>query len=82
MEIVAWMSSILLAVCAIPQAVQSLKEGHSNGMSTLFLWGWLIGEILGAIYVIYLFNIPLIFNYLANIIALLIIVRYKHFPRK
>lgn len=82
MEIVAWISSILLAVCAIPQAIHSLKEGHADGMSIIFLWAWFLGEISGVIYVTYLCNIPLIFNYLANLVALSVIVWYKHFPRE
>jgi len=82
MEIVAWMSCILLALCAVPQAIHSLKEGHADGISLVFLWAWFLGEILGAVYVIYLGNIPLIFNYLANLAALCIIVWFKHFPRE
>ena len=82
MEFIGWSSSVLFAICAIPQAYHCWKSGKAEGMSLFFLWTWLIGEILGTIYVIYLGNLPLIFNYLANLLALMVIVRYKHFPRK
>jgi len=81
MELIGWISSILFAICAIPQAYHCWKEGKAEGMSLFFLWTWFIGEILGTIYVISLGNYVLIFNYTANLLALLVMVKYKHFPR-
>ena len=82
MELIGWMSSLLFAICAMPQAYHCWKDGRADGMSTFFLWTWLIGEVLGSIYVISLGNYILIFNYVGNLLALLVIVKYKHFPRK
>lgn len=82
METVGWISSILFAICAAPQAYHSYKAGNAEGVSSFFLWTWFIGEALGVAYAVHLGSLPLIFNYLANMSALLVILKYKYLPRK
>lgn len=82
MEWVGWLGNILLAICGFPQAVKSIKEGHSRGITWGLLILWLLGEILTLIYVFPKELSPLIFNYAANIIFLSIIIRYKIWERK
>jgi len=81
MEIIGWISSILFCICAIPQAIQTYKVGHTNGISTLFILAWFFGEVLGIIYAIHLGNLPILFNYSVNFISLLVILKYRFSPR-
>lgn len=74
---------VLLALCALPQALKSIKQGHSQGITPFLLWPWLFGELFTFIYLIFQFpiDIILISNYAANIIFVGIITYYKYFPR-
>lgn len=83
MEAVGFIGATLLAICAIPQAVQSMVHGHSRGLNTSFLWSWFLGEIAMLSYVVIEMGTwgPLFFNYAANTGLLAIIVYYRHFPR-
>lgn len=80
LEILGWIGSVLLAFCAVPQAIQSFRQKHSNGISSAFLTMWLVGEILTAAYVLPKKEYPLLFNYFVNISCLVIICKYKYFP--
>jgi uncharacterized protein with PQ loop repeat len=77
MEIIGWIGSILLALCAIPLAWDSFKNKHSNGISNTFLAMWLVGELLTAAYVLPKKDYPLLFNYVLNISCLVVVIRYK-----
>lgn len=77
-----WFGSLLLATCSIPQAYKSYKDGHSDGIDNTFLATWLIGEVLTLYAVASTIHTGyLIFNYIANIIFLLVILRYKIWKR-
>lgn len=81
---IGYIGALLLAVCAIPQAIMSVKDGHSDGLSHAFLLSWLFGEILMLIFVLDTVGAhgPLFYNYLLNTGLLLIITRYKYLPRR
>ena len=80
---IGWLAGFLFAFCGAPQAYKSYKDGHSKGLSHLFLTMWTSGEILTIIYVLFKhgFDGPLMFNYTANLVFLVIIYKYKIFPR-
>ncbi len=84
MELIGYTGAILLAVCAFPQFVLSIVNGHSKGLSELFLLSWFVGEVLMLDYVYVTVGAggPLFYNYLANTIFLSVIVYYRYFPRK
>ena len=82
METIGWIGSILLAFCGLPQAIESYKTKCSDGLTWGFLFMWLSGEILTFLYVLPKLDLPLIFNYSANIIFLIIILYFKIFPKK
>ena len=82
MEFLGWFGSILLAFCGLPQAIESYKTKCSDGLTWGFLFMWSFGEILTFLYVLPKLDLPLIFNYSANIIFLIIIVYYKIKPKK
>ena len=82
MEIFGWLGGIAFAVCAIPQAFQSWKDGHTQGLNWGFLGIWTVGEVCMTIYILPKGDLPLIINYLGNGICLGIMLWYKLFPRK
>lgn len=82
MDIFGYIGSICLALCAIPQAWLCYKQGHSEGISIYFLLLWTFGEIFTLVYVIYNIDIPLILNYVANLLFLSVIWKYRFYPRK
>ena len=81
MEIIGWIGGIMLALCTVPQAIQSYRQKHSLGISKLFLGMWLAGELLTATYVFPKHNYPLLFNYAVNVVCLVIIGWYKYRPQ-
>lgn len=81
LEWLGWTSSILLAVCAIPQAIRSLRQGNSDGIDWYFLLLWFSGEVLGLFYVLTLGSLPLVINYVANLVCTLVILRFKLYPK-
>jgi len=80
-EIIGWTGSALFALCGLPQAVQSTREGHSHGLSWLFLLMWFWGEIFTLCYVWPKMDYPLLANYFVNLVFVVIILFYKIFPR-
>lgn len=82
-EFIGWLGGSLLAICGLPQAIKSYKEGHSRGIDNAFIWMWMIGEILCLLYVslwIKPLSLPLVANYIFNILIISVIVKYKYFP--
>lgn len=82
MEILGWIGSILLAFCGLPQAIESYKTKSSAGLTWGLLSMWLIGEVFTFVYILPKMDLPLLFNYTANIIFLTIIIYYKLYPKK
>jgi hypothetical protein len=79
MESIGWLSSSLLALCAIPQAISALKNKVCY-LDKFFLWIWFSGEIFGVAYVSYLVNWPLIFNYSLNTACIVVMLKYRKDP--
>lgn len=77
MELIGWIGSILLALCAIPLAWECFKQKHANGISNMFITMWMLGEILTFAYVLPKQDYPLLLNYSLNIACLLVVIRYK-----
>ena len=82
METLGWIGSILLAFCGLPQAIESYKQKCSHGLTWGFILMWFSGELLTLAYVIPKLDLPLLFNYVTNIIFLSIIIYYKINPKK
>ena len=77
MDNIGWIGSILMAFCGLPQAIESYKTKSSRGLSWGFLIMWFSGELLTMIYILPKMDLPLLFNYTANLIFLIIIIYYK-----
>ncbi len=76
-EVCGWIGSFLFSICGVPQAVKAINDGHCEGLSWGFLLTWLGGEILTIIYVWPKADLPLLANYLVNLILLAILIRYR-----
>jgi uncharacterized protein with PQ loop repeat len=81
-DVLGWIGQLSLTVCAFPQVIKSIKDGHSNGVSWGTLILWFFGEVLSCSYVIFLGKWPLIINYVFNVLAIPIIIWYKMKTRK
>lgn len=80
LQIIGWIGSICLALCPIPFAWQSYKEKKS----TITKWGlilWMVGELCTAAYILPKKDYPLLLNYGLNIICLMVVVKYKLYPK-
>lgn len=77
MQVIGWTGSILFALSGIPQAWTSYRQGHSRGLSPLFLGLWLAGEVLTLAYILPKLDWPLLFNYGFNLSCLIVILKYK-----
>ena len=82
MEYIGWIGGILLAFCGLPQAWESYKTKSSDGLTWGFLIMWGVGELFTIVYIIPKWHWPIIFNYTANFIFLLIIIYYKVNPKR
>jgi uncharacterized protein with PQ loop repeat len=82
LDLMGWVGSILLGICGIPQAVQSIKQKHSDGLSWSFLIAWTLGELITFVYIIGKQDYPLMLNYSINVVSTLIILYYKLYPQK
>lgn len=76
-EFVGWLGGILFAICALPQAIMTFKQGKAREISWLFLLMWLFGEIFTLAYVLPKSHLPLIVNYIGNILLIMFIISYK-----
>jgi uncharacterized protein with PQ loop repeat len=80
-SILGWLGSVCLAICGVPQAIQSFKDKHSHGISWGFLLLWTFGEIFALAYVYDKLDLPLLVNYGSNILIVSIMLYYKVYPK-
>lgn len=79
--ILGWVGAVCFSLCAVPQAVKCIKQGHAHGLDHVFLLLWFIGEISMLVYsMTEVFSLPLIANYTFNLICLVVILRYRFWP--
>lgn len=91
LEAIGWIGAFFFAACGVPQAWQSWKQGHSEGLNPWFIWSWFTGEVCMILYTMglpFITNttfesmLPLLMNYLFNFLCLLIIIYYKYMPKE
>jgi uncharacterized protein with PQ loop repeat len=80
--IIGWTGSILFSVCGAPQAIKTWKDGHAKGLDLYFLLLWTGGEVF-TLTAVLLENASayLVCNYLINLVWLLVMWRYKLYPK-
>lgn len=82
-EFIGWIGSMLFAFCGLPQAIHAFKHKHADGMTWSFIMMWLWGEIFTLLYISSKQDVlPLLTNYILNVIFLLVILWFKIFPKR
>lgn len=77
-ELLGFAGAVALAVCAAPLMIQTVVDGHANGVNGGFLALWLIGEVIMLAYVLLEhLPLPLILNYAANVLMVGVVGWYK-----
>ena len=81
--LLGWIGSLLFALCGFPQAYKCYKQKHSQGVSKLFIFMWLTGEIcyIISIWLAFGFVLWMMANYFCNVFFILIIIYYMIFPK-
>ena len=74
------LGSILLGASALPQAIESYRSKNSDGLALGFVAMWWFGMVFMTIYIVPKGDMILIANYVANLILVTIIARYKLWP--
>lgn len=81
-EALGLVGAIGFAICAVPQALSTYRKGSARDLSLPFLLLWALGEGCMLSYVLLTSLDPyLIGNYIANGLCLLVILRYRLWPR-
>jgi uncharacterized protein with PQ loop repeat len=83
-DIIGWIGSVAFAICGIPQAWECYKNRSARGINPAFVGLWLTGEVCYVISVLVKFGWVswMMFNYLANLFSIAIIVFYLMKGRK
>ena len=82
--IIGWIGALAYSICAIPQAVRCWQRGNGEGLSGGMLLIWLVGgaSMLVAVPLQCGWVLWLMASYTCNTAALLVIIRYRFWPRK
>ena len=81
-QLIGYIGSLAYAICGLPQAIMSIKNGHSQGISRGYALLSLVGSILSLIYAIPRQDYVLVLNFATNIIVWSIVLKYSYFERK
>ena len=80
--IASWCGTIILIIRGIPQAYKSWADGHSKGLSQSMLWLWFMGSSLIIPHLLLHQEGLLLSVYIANILCIIVMLKYFYFPRK
>ena len=72
-----WFGGLLLAWCGVPLLIQTISDGHANGISPSFLLIWLAGEVLMLFGTWRLKENALRVNFMLNIVIISSILLYR-----
>jgi len=77
LDYAGWVGSFCLIVCGLPQLIKTIRSKKIEGVSFLFLLLWFLGEFFSLFYVVVKTGkLPLIFNYVINLLVTLILITY------
>ena len=82
--LLGWLGTLFFALCGVPQAYKCFRQGNAYGISKIFIFMWLIGEIcyIIATWISFGFVFWLMINYFCNVLFILIIIYYMICPKK
>ena len=79
-ETIGWIGGVCLIMCGIPQLIKTYRTKSASDLSWMFLWLWFLGEVFSLVYVFennirgHEWQLPLIANYLFNILVLVFLI--------
>jgi uncharacterized protein with PQ loop repeat len=77
-DLYGYVGGALLAFCAVPLLIKTVRDGHARGVSLGFLLMWSAGEALTLRYVADVSpTVPLIGNYVVNLSTVLVVLGYR-----
>ncbi len=77
-QVAGWLGGALLACCALPLVVSTVRDGHAHGVDPVFLALWFSGEAAMLVHVLFVeASLPLKLNYIANVIMVGIVGWYR-----
>lgn len=84
LEVIGWISSFCFMFSATTQAYHCYYYGNGRGLSPLFLGLWFTAEITRLTYITIAIGLvwPVLTNHIVDLGCLLVILRYKYFPRE
>jgi uncharacterized protein with PQ loop repeat len=77
-----WIGSLSYSIYSIPQAIDALRCGRTEGLSNGMVLLLFFGALCSLIYILPDFSSPLFYNFSVSLIASSTIMRYHFFPRK
>ena len=77
-----WIGSLSYSIYSIPQAIDALRYGRTEGLSNGMVLLLFFGALCSLIYILPDFSSPLFYNFSVSLIASSTITRYHFFPRK
>lgn len=88
-ETIGWVGNIIFAICGVPQVIKTFRTKSAKDLSALFLWLWLVGELLTFVYIVVgdyetgIVHFPLYFNYIVNVFMASYLIWAKYaYPKK
>jgi uncharacterized protein with PQ loop repeat len=77
-ELCGYVGAALLAFCAVPLLIKTVRDGHARGVSLWFMVLWVTGGGMTGVYVA-LTNpsVPLLANYALNEAIALVVLFYR-----
>lgn len=76
MEIFVWLGTLLMIMCAIPQAYKCYINKNALGLSVSYVYMLQLGLMCHLIYSIYINNTALVINFLVSSLITAVITYY------
>lgn len=82
-ELLGYLGSLSFVLATAAQAIKSIRQGHSRGISYWLLWILSFGYTCMIIYVLKTigFDLVLLSSYILQFVLWIIIAKYLYFPR-
>ncbi|MBP5161342.1 MAG: PQ-loop repeat-containing protein [Alphaproteobacteria bacterium] len=81
-EVCGWIGALSYAVYSIPQAIDCIRKGYTEGLSSVMVLLLFFGGLFSLLSILPDVTSPLFYNYLPSVLASSTILRYHFFPRK
>jgi len=81
-DVCGWIGALSYSIYSIPQAIDAMKRGYTEGLSTGMVLLLFFGALCSLIYILPNFSSPLFYNFSISLMAASTIFKYHFFPRK